>query len=131
MPKPIMDLWVTSSSDEEEDEEEVIPPPKKTKKPASEPPKSITKTTKVKPSKRVTRRNDIEDEDEDEGKFLGLHQVSSSSDPELFQSLLGAYFYLIQMTLLWMQGTRKSSHTSKFLFVRSDDWWNQFSSLSL
>jgi len=70
MPKPIMDLWVTSSSDEEEDEEEVIPPPKKTKKPASEPPKSITKTTKVKPSKRVTRRNDIEDEDEDEDDFV-------------------------------------------------------------
>jgi len=67
MPKPIMDLWVTSSSEEEE-EEETTPPPKikKSTKTKSAPPKSITRTTKVKPSKRATRRDEVEDEDEDE-----------------------------------------------------------------
>ena len=56
MPKPVMDLWVTSSSEEEEEEEipPPPPPPKKSKNRTSEPPKSITRTTKVKPSKRVT-----------------------------------------------------------------------------
>ena len=89
MPTPVMDLLVTSSSEEDEEEEEVprpaptrkskrptsepseedeeeeeVPPPaptRKTKRPTSEPPKSITKT-KLKP-----RRNDIEEEDEEEG----------------------------------------------------------------
>jgi len=62
-----MDLWVTSSSEEEE-EEETTPPPKikKSTKTKSAPPKSITRTTKVKPSKRATRRDEVEDEDEDE-----------------------------------------------------------------
>merc|ERR1712131_78611 len=73
MPKPMMDLWVTSSYEEDEEEEEVPPPPptrKSKKPPTSEPPKSITKTTKVKPSKRATRRNDIEEEDEEEDDYV-------------------------------------------------------------
>ena len=75
MPKPVMDLWVTSSSEEEEEEEIPPPPPKKSKQRTSEPPKSITRTTKVKPSKRVTRRNDIEEDDEEEGKFSGTQRT--------------------------------------------------------
>lgn len=81
MPKPIMDLWVTSSSDEEEDEQPPSPPPpksRKSKKQKSEPPKAITKTTKVKPSKRITRRNDIEDEDEDESDHVSIERESNA-----------------------------------------------------
>ena len=69
MPKPIMDLWVTSSSEEEEEEETTTPPKiKKSTKIKSAPPKSITRTTKVKPSKRATRRDEVEDEDEGENQ---------------------------------------------------------------
>ena len=78
MPKPVLNLWDTSSSEEEEEKEIPPPPPKKSKQRTSEPPKSITRTTKVKPSKRVTRRNDIEEDDEEEGKLSWFQRTESA-----------------------------------------------------